>query len=1051
MNDIVLDASGEAGQDGARGRGGSDGVMSGGDGGDGGDAGPAAPGVPGGRVALTLGHAGGEVVIVGVAEPARRAPARVETRVRADALGEARLVATGGKGGDGGQGGDGGDGARGSDGRDATATSSGSNGGNGGDGGDGGRGTDGASGGAGGVIEVRTRGHDTWLLMVIAGADQPASLVAGGEGGAAGRHGRGGRGGSGGSGGSSFNGSDSSGDHVYRSGGFSGSSGSRGSTPTTPLFDGPDGASGRFTIEVTDAPHRGVYDRRYDLRARAFALDETTEGDDRDGIFELGEVVVAEDLDLQNDGGMPSPEGAPATIEVLPGRLVEPLGDQVTLGRSLAVHEHALLPGPIRFRIPRPEITEQGDPLILEEDVVLRVTQRGPPGVPFVRAYGDRHARRRLVARFPVENRDHVHALRSLSPGESTRWSFTVHNVSRALLGEARRPVAIQVQLAGGELTPGDVEIRGPDGIIDLAGAVEGRSGAFHRIAALPAGGSYTLAGELRVRDGLPPYAHARLRFTIWLAELGAERREVFFAVQHRDLEVRIEPRFRARPDGKALLCLNDRTTRPAYLAWSALFAEELGLAHDTWSLSREGHFDWRRELEDGTTLKAWLADRVAVVINQPFHPRASAETDWPAEYVPAREMREGATYEGTHLLLVGGSDVALTELLRPTAEARLTGDDFEDEAHLLGKEAKTGGAMTQEVVRDDLTLAWDEVGLHRTALFGRPRLLHVHSAARRLLERLEALYPSRRYVIVYHPDLDRPPIGRRWLLWRRWRVGRAEVRRTLDIDTSSAVLLAATDKELSDPAYITGPEVRYTVLLSLPFTDKIERLFSFLARGRLETAGLCALAILVDIAEEQTALRRGEVELGDEVLRERLAVLDELGRGDWPAVDGEGKRVLTELVGGIRALAGLERAWWMWWGRNKRISRHMLARADVLQAAWGCDPERVAEADQRHRARVRQHFPAMSVRRAARRYFEQPPELHAHVTRDIDVWLAPDARVWSADDLAAARQAEVGRVAKQARLYADNVAARRAMTAPSEDEAGAVKTVGSEVATARE
>jgi len=1028
VRDFVLDASGEAGADGADGRDGSSGFSSGADGSDGGDAGPAVPGTSGGRVALGLSYIGGAVAVVGEAEPARRMGARVEARVRPDELGVVSLRAIGGKGGDGGRGGDGGDGGRGADGRDATASSSGSNGGSGGDGGDGGCGSNGAPGGDGGGVHVRVASADTWLLMAIAEADQPATLVVGGEGGAAGRHGRGGRGGSGGSGGSSYHGTSSSGEHVYRSGGFSGSSGSRGSTPTEPLFDGRDGDAGRFVIEVVDPPHAGMYGRRYDVRARAFALDETTEGDDRDGIFELGEVVVVEDLDVQNDGGMASPANAPLVIDVLPGRLVEPLGDEVVLERSLAVHEHALLPGPIRFRIPRPEITEPGEPLVLHEEVCVRVRHDGPRGVPFARAYRDRHVRRLLEARFPVENRDHVQALRSLSPGETTRFSFTVHNISRALLGQARRPVAIQIQLAGGELGPGDIEVSGPAGVIDLTAAQEGRAGLFHRIPELPAGGAYTIAGDIRVRDGLPPYVHARLRFTIWLAELGADR-EGFFVVQHRDLEVRVEPRFRARADGKALLCLNDRTTRPAYLAWSSLFADELGLAHDTWSLSREGHFDWRRELDDGTTLKAWLADRVAVVINQPFHPRASAETDWPAEYVPAREAREGATYEGTHLLLIGGSDVALTELLRPTAEVRLGGDDFEDEAHLLGKEAKTGGSMTQEMMRDDLTLMWDEVGLHKALLLRRPRLTDLHAASRRLLERLEALYPSRRYVIVYHPELDRPPVGRRWLLWRRYRLGRAEVRRTLDIDTSSAVLLAATDKELSDPAYLTGPEVRYVVLLSLPFVDKVQRLFSFFARGRLETAALCARAILVDIAEEQTALRRGEVALTDAVLAERLAGLDELGRGDWPAVDADGKRVLADLIGGVRALAGLEKAWWMWWGRNRRITAHMRARADVLQATWAVDPEQVAAAEERHRARVRQHFHAMSRRLAARRYFEQPPELHGHVTRDIDVWLSPEARVWSAADLASARAAEAGRAAKQARLFAENRAAREAMS----------------------
>lgn len=1028
MKDLLFDAHGEAGADANDGADGSSGFFDGADGGDGHDAGIAEAGTGGGRVVLGLAHRHGEVLLVGGADPRRRPASRLDTRVRADELGTIRLRAQGGKGGHGGKGGDGGRGARGSDGRDATASSDGSNGGRGGDGGDGGRGSDGARGGDGGQIEVTTQSVDTWLLMTIAEADQPAGLVEGGRGGAAGGHGRGGSGGSGGRGGSSYSRTDASGKSIYNSGGSSGMSGSSGSTPRTPLFDGQDGLDGRFAITVTDPPQAGTYPRRFDLRARGFALDETTDGEDRDGIFEFGEVVVVEDIDLHNDGGMASPAVAPSVIKVVPGRLVEPLDDEVLLTRSLAVNEHTLLPGPLRFRIPRPVITEANDPLVLREDVTVSVAQRGPQGIPFERLYKDRHVRRTLEARFPVENRDHVKALRSLSPGETTKFSFTVHNISQALLGQRRRPVAIQIQLAGGELGPDSIEVHGPSERIDLTGTMEGRPGLFHRIPELPAGAPYTLSGHIRVAEGLAPYTHARLRFTLWLAELGGTR-DGFFAVQHRDLEVRIEPRFRARPDGRALLCLNDRTTRPAYLAWNTLLSDELGLVHDSWSLSREGHFDWRRELEDGTTLKAWLADRVAIVINQPFHPRASAETDWPAEYVPAREAREGATYEGTHILFIGGSDVALTELLRPTAETRLSGDDFEDESALLHKEVKTGGSMTQEVMRDDLTLMWDEVHLHRVIFLRRPRPTDVYAAARELLTRLESLYPSRRYVVVHHPTLDREALSRRWLFWRRWRVGRAEVRRTLDIDTSSAVLLAARDEELSDPAFVGGREVRYAVLLSLPFVDKVQRLFSCFSRDRDETAMLCVRAILVDIAEEQTALRRGDIELSDAVLTERLAGLDELGRGDWPDVDDGAKRVLAILIGGIRALAGLEKAWWMWWGRNKHISAYMRARCELLAASWGVDPRYVDEAERLERGRVWHVRPSLPRRFAARRYFEQPPELHTRVTRDIDVWLSADARIWGVGDLASARAAEAGRAAKQARLYAENLASRAAMS----------------------
>jgi len=1100
--DLVYNVDGARGYDGSDGFAGSSGLFAGSDGSDGGDAGPASPGEDGGSISLALATVGEVLRVTGRCVSPGGGAREVEDHAPLERLGDIVVRAVGGDGGHGGDGGRGGDGATGASGRDATRYSSGGDGGPGGDGGDGGRGTDGADGGDGGEILLVLGEYDTYLLMAVDGLDAPAPLVAPGRGGAAGHHGSGGSGGWGGSGGSSYSWTETEWDTVTRTdmngnsrtervsrtvhhsnpGGSRGFSGSSGHTPTWPLSPGADGAPGDVTLcSVTPDGAESRWPSRYDLELVSFSVIED-DGDDKDGIFEFGEIALATDLVVKNVGGMPTPPHQRIRLLLAEGVWVEPLGETLHLTETLLPGETRAIPGALRFRIRPPTEAPVGPPRVEHEDVRPLAFQRGVEDAHgdtlFSRRYAHVVTTRELEARYPVENTDGVVALRSLAAGERTRYRFAVTNISRLPIGSATprgRRITLQIALVGGDLRPEQVVLRDAAGDrVPVEGVRDGLAGLVVDLPRLDPGATFTLEGTVGVAHDALPYQHATLHATIHLAEVLTGRR---VATQHRELTLRVEPAFRFDLASEFVFVAQNATSREAYLAWQALCNERLGVTADVWSLTRYGHCDMREPLEDGTTLRLHTEGRVVVVLNQPFNPTGTEDTDLPSDYIAGRDFREGATVYDQHWLVLGEREgFAWRTLLEPTAAEALTGDAYPSAKAFLRTAAKSGGTLVEETFQDDLTLHIDQVPLTAwTFPFLRGRLRHMARAAQRLSEGLSAAHPGRRYVIVI-PDLPEPEkVGRTWCGFPRWRLGTADVRRTLNTETSSGLLLLSPAELLNAPSYIGSPQVRFALLLALAFEKKLERLAWLLHdtpelddEGRL-TLSLLVKAIVVDLAEEQAALRSGRGPTDAAACDDKLANLGRLLRfpldaalaltsNKWPH--------LAALCAALEELAASQKAWWMLWGRNRRVTRYVLDKARLLRSEWfdarfftdtgdaTVDGGTAGEAiDERReglrldcRARrtvLREDGVRVSYRQAAMSVFTSPDDVGFSVlTRDIDVWRDPEARVWTRSQLAMAAEAEAERQAKRDALEDQNAAARAdlfagrepAPTAPEEE-----------------
>ncbi len=1087
--DVTLNADGRMGASGLHGSSGHDGSF-GSDGGDGSDARPARPGEPGGVCELVMRSSASDqrlgatrIQLQGASRPVAGGGQQVATVFEGDQLGDVYLTARGGRGGRGGNGGHGGRGGRGRDGRDATRHSNGTDGGRGGDGGNGGRGTHGGAGGAGGSCAIVVDERDTYLLMSIAALDKAPRLVLGGPGGKAGTHGEGGAGGGGGDGGSSYSWTESesydgpNGETLSRtvrhsnSGGRTGASGSRGWTPTEPLYQGREGEPGNFVIQVERLDGGvDVHASRYDLELIDFALAEDTR-EDVDGITEFGEVVHVHRLRFRNVGVMPTPAHQRVRVILHVGEWIHPLTDELFIAEGIAPGDEVELEGSLRFQIPLPEIEGPGEPLVVREPVRPAAVQLGvepaggPAGAtPFQRLYPGVVLTRELTAQFPVENREGIMGLRSLGPGERSRVFFDVANVSSYAIGggsERARRVAVQFEYVGGDVGPEQVVFVDGQGVeVDLVAESSGFVGSFQEVDRIEAHRSAQVDGLFGFREGVPPYAGVTLLASLWLEEHDAPGQ--WRLVQRREATFRFEPAYTYRPESRVILVTNNNTTREGFLAWRHLLEVELGLPFDHWSLGRYGHFDHQLDLDDGTNLRVHMEDKVALVLNQEFQPRGTeAETDLPTDYVLGRDVREGATSNNTHFLVAGSPRFSPTQMLEPTSDARFAGDDFPDVGRFLEKERRTGGPLTTETFKEDITQHWDEVVMHDWTFFSTPDEVKLATMMRKksiaLMNELDEMHPNRRYVFVEDVSEEAEKDGRSWLIFPRWDLGTLQVRRTLNAESSALLVLRANGEELNTPGFVRDVKTKYSVLLALPFEEKLGRLNWLLQSERAlegthdETGRALIAAIMTDLSEEQSALSQGAGRLDEQVLEQKLSNLGRLVREPLHTLIEVGSdrwRLLFDLVAGLEALAKATKTW-KFWTRDQKIANHVLDMVEAWSSeifdAYVIDPdgdvamtsvtarekvERRVETMLREFEQQRQEYKQSSGLRAsraviARDHFERPEWMEKRMTRDIDLWLDSTARIWSREDYAEAQAREAARRRKQADLREINLRRR--------------------------
>jgi len=854
--------------DGARGR---DGRTSGESGGRGADAGPAQVGESAGRIELLLEahpYEGDRVVLRTTTVDPEGGRVEETDDPRFGEYGFVDLHARGGRGGDGGRGGRGGDGARGYAGRDATKYRSGGDGGPGGAGGRGGRGSNGASGGAGGTIRILCKDADTHLLMLV------RTEVAGGEGGRAGAHGSGGSGGPGGPGGRSKSWSesytDSNGNRrtrtKRRAGGSRGPRGPDGVAGSGPLYHGADGPPGEVVWVVESA----TYPDRYRLALEHFEHQSLN----ADGVYEPGERVRVEAIQVRNVGGMPTPAHHDVHLALELGDWIFPDDAHLLLPRSLGPGGVASVPGELLLTLT--DFTPEGpaDPLdvrdVIRHRATLPAVQRGFAGYhgPEDDALGA------IRVRFPV-GASPVEALHALAPGEVGRVRWSVENVSTKSLGRRHgRVVRMRLGLHESELAADRCLV------FDDEARPRGDEWTFE-VDALEAGETLDFEGAFGVRRDAPHYEAAQLWMTL---ELGALKEPLQpRAIQHRQLEVRVARRFAPPPNADVLLVVHAGTERASLDAWTEA-AQAAGREVAVWDVSLEGHLDLERPVEGAS-----LGERFGtIVLLEDRYPSAGGPTT-PWARLPLAGARRYVRGDG-RLVLSGEA----------AGEAALDGILFGDEApqtehasraafhESLGEEAHAAIAQRR------LGFWWEKPTAH-----------HLKKRAWQLADELKAAHPERRFAVVHEPAIE---VDESWGILKRWSMGRLRV--VEGLPASGGHVLRGSDRQ-------------GTMRLAEPFAAKLRRLATLVSQGEEDEA--LADAIVVDLVREQQAATRG----GRTV---RLPRLDALVTALGDVVDPSTQNAtLLRILARLETYARAQLRWWEWalvGIRPKRIALSAIVEA---------------------------------------------------------------------------------------------------------------------------
>ncbi|MBX3018081.1 MAG: hypothetical protein KF767_09340 [Bdellovibrionaceae bacterium] len=866
---IQLDVSGRHGRDAAHGysysgsaASGSAG-SSGSHGADGGDAGLAERGENAGRLRVQahLEAARGEVILSGEMQKPGSSPQRVGETFHVQNAGVISLVGRGGNGGRGGWGGDGQDGGRGGDGWNATESGHGTDGGNGGRGGDAGHGSDGADGGNGAEIELRMRAQDTAVLLLVKQDIRP------GVGGEKGAHGRPGSGGHAGQGGSSHTWTEVTGTREWTDsegkthrediretrsnpGGSDGWSGSGGLTPSSTLLDGQDGKEGKFEIAVVEKDGTtSRYREAFDLQLQDFKIIEGHQN----GVLEPSEKITVAEIRVKNTGQMPTPAYSKTFLTLKNGEYFISNGEELVLEKSLQPGEEHVFERRLSFTVKESAFT------VGEERWRVRDTVRHEAFVPDVNRPFERFDRPREVQlTFPVEI-EPVEVPRSLAAGESGRFLIRIKNISSLPLGvnaQGRRDLSVELDrnFSGKEMYDN------PDAKIKFAiqGQVLEFSGPIlQQLLSLDPGGSLMLEGKVQVPATADPFTSSVFR-----AGLNLDGR----AIQARNVELRVSQTYRYNNE-QVLLVVNSGTPRQVIQRITEA-AGHLGQKVAVWDLSYYSTLALTEAVNNGSTLADDFKKGTFVLLADDYK-NTTGETERANDLLRRRDLISSISEKGANFLVMGENPRGglLGDHLVPVDGSVVKNYDSLGQMMDAIKNAQSPADLAK-AAGQDYTKAFSSVEIARPYFFGQPKEKTVTRRAKRLADALRSRFPDRRFVVVadFKPEAANNGLLGTGLL-KRWRVGRLEIRETLDPMQGRAFGLTVPAGALGDAnAGLNANEFYTALLMSQSMTAKANAFVEIAAKiksssGRIRESyermlGLAVDAMLADLAHEQVLLR---------------------------------------------------------------------------------------------------------------------------------------------------------------------------------------------------
>jgi hypothetical protein len=550
---------------------------------------------------------------------------------------------------------DGIDGAPGQDGyngRNATECNDATRGGDGEPGGAGTPGTSGGPGGDGGDIIVNVDIENTDVLALLRVHNE------GGSGGAPGRHGVGGPGGRGGRGGRGYSWTTTR--QVPKIGGQPGETetvhdthtryparngrdGKAGHTPTIPLYAGAKGEDGTLRVNVSTDTSVKSYSGVYHLTLRRFRISSSTEN----GIYEPGDTLEISNIELRNDGHMPTPHGKKVRIAIETSNIMATNTQEILLIEPIPPGGSMQIPGRLVFtlkeyagKVSAP--LREDYPLLFKAEAVR--LQRELRDFDRVRSC--------LRVSHPIEI-SQISAPKALLSGEFSSVTFEIRNYSLKEIGSAASERALQRAITLACNLEAPPSVGGRVVFCDARGKTIPEPLIVFGLSKIDPKGSVTATCHVKIEGVREDHTVHSVKSTLTIDKIGKPGDPK--CVHSPTVLIKEGISYTPKAEDDFLLVTHKNTTKEQIVAWREL-ANDLGLSFAIWDTSIHEHL----RLEESQTgevssslLTTWR-DKLIVVLNTWDYSGESEPA--PLNLISQADLHKALSHNNIRLCVVGDS-----------------------------------------------------------------------------------------------------------------------------------------------------------------------------------------------------------------------------------------------------------------------------------------------------------------------------------------------------------------------------------------------------------
>jgi hypothetical protein len=556
---------------------------------------------------------------------------------------------------------------------------------------------------------------------------------------------------------------------------------------------------GTLLIKVHDSGVVAHYSSVYDIKLSSFKSSSVT----KNGIYEPGDTIEISDIEIRNDGGMPTPRGAKIRVSIVTNDAMATNTQELYLIDAIHPGCTLRLPGTMQFTLK--EYTGDGKvPLVDKKVLDLRAdTVR-------VRHRFHRFTKpEEITLTHPIEI-ERVRYGRSLLPREFTQMTFEVKNSSLKEIGPAAAERALRRAI---ELTCSTLVT--PDSsssvvFCDHTGKELSTPKLTFSISKINPKRNVAVSCHVKIKEAKEDHTAHYVESQLYLQKIAALDKKVVHAPT---LQLKEGISYRPKDSDDFLLVTNLSTSAEELTAWKSL-ARELGLSFSIWDPSVYQHMRLSDTSPGGAAqslLSSWR-DKVIVVLNQGNSLGDILSN--PTGIISQTDLDDALRQHNIRLYTIGESIVAdgRPSLLR---EVAIRGKSYFNSisSFIASLDTHPPDSETPAVV---------EVSRVFTKQFGAAAQNYFESQVDAIRRQLKRRYPRETFLII--PEFDPHTLTKRFfggILTES--LGRIEIQLEEAPSNSSIIGISAADEKTHKARFVQSKANKVGLLSSLHSRQLLE------------------------------------------------------------------------------------------------------------------------------------------------------------------------------------------------------------------------------------